>query len=148
MTNRIVQTEYDREMLSKLIDGQKIPFTVTITKGKRRSVEQNKLQRLWVNEISEQLGDMTPEEVRGYCKLTAGVPILRAENEAFCKAYDEIIKPMKYERKLKAMMEPLDMPITRIMTSKQKAKYLDEVCRHFAEKGVILTQPDEAMEAT
>jgi hypothetical protein len=96
-----------------------------------------------VNEIAEQLGDRTPEEVRGYCKLTIGVPILRAENEAFRERYDAIVKPLPYEQKLALMMEPLDFPITRLMSTKQATAYLDGVHRHFSEKGIVLTDPGD-----
>ena len=144
MTNRIIQTEDDRHMLVKLVEEHKMPFTASLTKGKRRSVAQNRLQRQWMNEISEQLEDMTPEEVRGYCKLTIGVAILKAEDEAFGAAYDRIVRPLPYESKLDIMRLPLDFPITRMMTTKQKTQYLDGVARHFGEKGVILTQPEDA----
>jgi len=142
MTTRIVENEYQLKMFLRFAENQKMPFTATVTPGKRRSVFQNRLQRLWMNEIAEQLGDMTPEETRGYCKLTIGVPILRAENEAFRLRYDEVVRPLSYEQKLAIMMEPLDMPITRFMTTAQKTKYLDGVSRHFAERGVVLTSPD------
>lgn len=145
MTSRIIKTEFGRETLIRFIQEQDLPFTITIAQGKRRSVEQNRLQRLWLNEISEQLGDQTPEEIRGYCKLTIGVPILRAENEAFRQKYDDVVKPLPYEHKLKIMMEPLDMPVTRIMTVAQKTQYLDGIIRHFAEKGVLLTVPDDML---
>ena len=81
MTTRFLETDHDRRMLIRFIEGQPLPLTVSVGKGGKRSLAQNKLQRLWINEISQQLGDMTPEEVRGYCKLTLGVPILRAERE-------------------------------------------------------------------
>ena len=143
MTTRVIGSETDRTALLKFIEGQALPFTVEIRKGKRRTLLQNKLQRLWLNEIAEQLGDRTPEEVRGYCKLTLGVPILRLENEAFCEKYDRLIKPMSYEAKLELMMEPMDFPITRLMTTNQKTRYLDAVARHFAERGVVLTSPNQ-----
>ena len=141
MTTRVVDSEYDRQMLLKLIAAHALPFTIEVVKGRRRSVEQNRLQRLWMNEIAEQKGDCTPEEIRGYCKLTIGVPILRAENELFCLRYDAVVKPLNYEQKLAIMMEPLDMPITRLMTTAQKTKYLDQVHRHFTEQGIVLTDP-------
>lgn len=144
MTDRIVDNERQRELLVRFVAAMGLPFTVTITAGRRRTVEQNRLQRLWMNEIAEQLEDQTPEQVRGYCKLTIGVPILRAENEAFCERYDAVVKPLPYEQKLAVMMEPLDMPITRYMTTVQKTKYLDGVYQHFAEKGLVLTLPDDA----
>lgn len=142
MTTRIVKSEQDRDLLLKLIKNQKLPFTVTIIRGAPRTVDQNKLQRLWVNEISEQLGDQTPEEVRGYCKLAIGVPILRAENEAFAAKYDAFIKPLPYEQKLAIMCEPLDLPITRLMTTKQLSKYLDTIYKMFTEQGLKLTDPN------
>lgn len=120
---------------------QKLPFTCTVTRGKKRSVEQNKLQRLLLNEIAEQLGDRTAEEVRAECKLTIGVPILRAENDDFCEKYDRIIRPLPYETKLELMAEPLDFPVTRLMTMDQKSRYLDAIYRTYSARGIELTEP-------
>ncbi len=141
--DRVVETEQDRAMLVRFIERQKLPFTASVTAGKHRTTAQNRLQRQWMQEIAQQLGDTTAEEIRGYCKLTIGVPILRAENEAFCARYDEIVKPLPYEQKLAMMMEPLDLPVTRIMTTKQKTAYLDGVLKHFAERGILLTVPED-----
>jgi hypothetical protein len=143
MVERIVKDEYDRDLLVKLIREQKLPFSITITRGRKRTIEQNRLQRLWCNEIAEQLGDQAPEEVRGYCKLHFGVPILRADNEAFCAQYDRIIKPLPYEQKLEIMQEPIDFPVTRLMKTFQKTDYLDHIHRHFAGKGLVLTLPPD-----
>lgn len=143
MSIRTVETEHDRAMLVRFIEGQKLPFIAELTPGKRRSVEQNKLQRKWMTEISEQLGDRTPEEVRAYCKLTIGVPILRAESELFREKYDAVVRPLSYEQKLAIMSEPLDMPITRLMTARQKHAYLDAIFQHFSEKGIVLTIPPD-----
>ena len=143
MVDRIIKDEVDLKLLLKFLQTQKLPFSVSIVKGKPRTVKQNKLQRLLLNEIAEQLGDQTPEEVRGYCKLTIGVPILRAENEAFRERYDAVVKPLSYEQKLSIMQEPLDMPITRLMSTDQKTRYIDGIYRHFCEKGIVLTVPKQ-----
>lgn len=140
---RSVETEQSRSMLIKLIEGRALPFTITMADGKRRSNDQNELQRLWVLEIAQQLGDRTPEQVRGYCKLHFGVPILRNENPTFKKEYDEVVRPMSYETKMKLMMEPFDFGITRLMNTRQKTAYLDDMHRHFTEQGVILTNPED-----
>ncbi len=144
MVTRTVKTEVDRALLLRFLKERKLPFTADIVTGRRRSVEQNRLQRLLINEIAEQLGDRTPEEVRGYCKLTMGVPILRAENEEFRAQYDKIVRPLPYSLKLALMMEPLDLPVTRIMNTEQKTRYLDAIYRHFGEQGVVLTVPEAA----
>lgn len=144
MVTRVIKSEQDLTLLFRFLKVQKRPFTVDITKGAHRSTDQNRLQRLWLNEAAEQLGDQTPEELRGYCKLRFGVPILRAENEGFRERYDAIVRPLSYEQKLALMMEPLDLPVTRLMRTEQKTRYLDAIAQHFAEQGVRLTVPEAA----
>lgn len=146
MTDRLIESDYDKKLLIRFIEQHPIPFVCSVTKGRRRSIEQNKLQRLWCNEIAQQTYQ-TPEEVRGYIKLTIGVPILRAESEAFRVKYDAVLKPLSYEQKIALMMEPLDLPVTRLFTSSQKAQFLDQVFRHFVDKGLELTRPEEIGEA-
>ena len=136
MTSRVITNTIDLAALVRFIETRPMPFTIEIVPGKRRSIEQNKLQRRVINTIAEQTGQ-TAEEVRGYCKLTIGVPILRAENELFALKYDATIKGLPYETKLAIMQEPLDLPITRLMTTPQKTRYLDGVMRHFSEQGVV-----------
>jgi hypothetical protein len=41
------------------------------------------------------------------------------------------------------MSEPLDMPVTRLMSTKQKHAYLDAIFQHFSEKGIVLTIPPD-----
>ncbi|WP_245462941.1 hypothetical protein [Mesorhizobium sp. M7D.F.Ca.US.005.01.1.1] len=130
-------------MLILFIQAQKLPFTATLAPGKHRTTAQNRLQRKWMTEIAEQMPDEKAEYWRGYCKLRFGVPMLRAENEEFRAKYDAVVKPLSYEQKIAIMSEPLDLPVTRIMTTKQKTAYLDEIFRHFSEQGVILTIPDD-----
>ena len=141
MVTRIIRTEADIALLVQYLRARKRPYTVDIVAGKHRTNEQNHLQRLWLNEAAEQLGDHTAEELRGICKLTFGVPILRAENTRFREAYDQHVKPLPYEQKVALMMEPLDFPVTRLMTTGQKTRYLDAIHRHFSGLGVALTEP-------
>jgi hypothetical protein len=142
MTTRYIETERDVTMLHRFIAVQKRPYTISISKGGKRSAAQNRLAHQWHKEAAEQLQDRSPDDVRAYCKLTFGVPILRTENEGFRAKYDEHVKGLPYETKLALMVEPFDFPVTRLMTVKQQTSYLDSVHKHFAEQGVILTDPD------
>ena len=141
MTSRTIRNEFDLRQLMELLRARKRPFAVTIKAGQIRSIEQNRLQRLWCNEVAEQLGDRTAEEVRGETKLRCGVPILRAEDEGFAESYDAKVKPLPYDTKLALMMEPLDLPITRLMSTDQKTRYLDAMHAHWSAQGVVLTEP-------
>lgn len=143
MTTRTLLNKSDRDGLIRLLETYSFPCTVTVKKGKDRTIEQNRLQRLWLNEAAEQLADETAEEKRAYCKLHFGVPILRAESEEFCAAYDRHIRPLSYETKLAFMSVPLDWPVTRLMTTKQTHDYLEQMRAHFEWQGVRLSIPDE-----
>lgn len=136
-----IRNAVDLSQAAQAVKSSGYPCTVTIERGKKRSVEQNRLQRLWLLEAQDQ-GDQTAEEYRAYCKLHFGVPILRAENYEFRGAYDRLIRPRPYEEKLELMMVPLDFPVTRLMTTKQKTEYLDAMYRHFLGLGFRMTEPD------
>ena len=143
MTTHIVRSAEDMERVARLVGNLKPPLTITVTSGASRSLEQNKLQRLWCMEAAEQLGDRTAEEIRGFCKLHYGVQIMREGHDDFRETYDRLIKPLPYETKLAYMMEPLDFPITRLMTVGEKSQYLDAMHKGLSELGVKLTEPSE-----
>lgn len=106
----------------------------------KRSLDQNRLQRLWCREAAAQ-GDMTEEEYRSHLKLHFGVPILRRDSEEYREAYDRILRPLPYEQKLAMMAQPLDWPVTRGMTKRQKTEYLDACWQHLTGLGFRLTDP-------
>lgn len=140
MVSRVIRDDGDLHRLLVLLRGKKKPFTVSIAQGVNRTLEQNKLQRLWLNEAAEQLGEPA-EDLRGYCKLHFGVPILRNENDIWRDGYDRVVKPLPYEHKLIIMKEPFSFPVTSQMTTKQKTAYFEAMLKHFAELGVTLTDP-------
>ncbi len=88
------------------------------------------------------VGDLTHADARAYNKLHFGVPILRAENEAFRLSYDRVMKHLEYETKLEAI-KAMDLPVTRLMLVKQMTAYMDAVSQHLTPQGVRLTHPDD-----
>lgn len=145
MTRRIVETEYERRQAIRFIEGHKLPMTIDIEAIGKRSARQNRLNRQWMLDIAGQMEGWSAEYTRGYCKLHFGVPILRADDEEFCREYDALVRPLPYEHKLKLMMVPFDFGVTRRMTKKQQTAYLDAVHRHFSEQGVALTDPGDLL---
>jgi len=141
MPTKIIREPIHVEALANMLRGRKLPITVTWTQGSPRSTAQNRLAQRWFTDIATQLGDQTHEDVRAECKLRFGVPILRAENEAFRISYDRVIKALPYEQKLDAI-KAFDMPVTRLMTVKQMTAFMDEMQRHWTAQGVRLTDPE------
>ena len=139
LTNRDVI----KQKICDEIDTSEEFLEITVQPAKNtRSLQQNRLQFTWHKEAGEQ-GDMTASEYRAYCKLHFGVPILRMEDDEFRAIYDEIIRPLAYEKKIALMIEPIDLPVTSRMTVKQKTQYLDKVNAFYASQGFRLTQPED-----
>ncbi len=141
MPTKIIREPIHVEALANMLRGRKLPITVTWTQGAPRSTAQNRLAQRWFTDIATQLGDQTHEDVRAECKLHFGVPILRAENEAFRLSYDRVIKALPYEEKL-AAIKAFDLPVTRLMNVKQMTAFMDEMQRHWSGQGVRLTDPE------
>ena len=144
MAHLIIQKAADMDALFTLFSSLKLPITVEWVQGRDRTPDQNRLQFLWAKEAAEQRGDMTADAVRCEWKLIYGVPILREDSPDFRAVYDEAIRPLPYEMKLKAMRF---IPVSSEMKVKQMVRYLDTIQRECAEQGIKLTDPDPDLAA-
>jgi hypothetical protein len=144
MPTKIIREPAHVDALAKMLTGRKLPITVTWAQGAPRTAAQNRLAQRWYTDVALQLGDMTHEEVRATCKLTIGVPILRAENEAFRLSYDRVMGGLTYEEKLRAIIA-FDLPVTRLMTTPQMTAFMDQMQRTCGAQGVRLTDPKSLM---
>jgi hypothetical protein len=149
VVQRHVETELQREAVLLQLKTQKLPYTIEIMKSSPRSLAQNRLQHTWLREIAEQWGDgqYTSEEVRGYCKLHYGVPILREDSAEYRAAYDKWVKPLSYEAKLAYMQVPFDFEVSRLFKTDQMTRYLDAIWTFAGEQGFVLTNPDDNLYA-
>ena len=109
--------------------------------NKDRGLALNALSHVWYAQIAAKLREDTAEQVKGYCKLRIGIPILR-EDQEFSEMYDRIFKPMDYETKLEIMSRPGLFDVTSIMKTPQMCLYLEQIQQHYADR-VQLHFPDE-----
>lgn len=141
MPTRIIRNPSHILALAGILGGLKLPLTVTWTQGAPRANAQNRLAQRWFTDISQQLGDMTHEDVRALCKLMFGVPILRNENEAFRVSYDKTMRLLTWEDRL-AAIKAFDLPVTRLMNAKQMSRFMDDMQQHWISQGIRLTDPE------
>lgn len=113
---------------------------LSIKTGKARSLDQNAISHAWYEQLARELREDDTLGWKCFCKLTIGVPIMRAEDEEFREAYDAVIKPLSYEKKLEAMKF---WPVTSIMTKPQLSQYLVDMQGEFAKRGVRLDFPED-----
>ena len=115
-------------------------FTVTINTGKKRTLNQNAISHAWYLQVSREEGEYTPENIKNLCKFHFGLPILRGEDEEYNSYCADVIDPLPYENKIKAMTY---MPVTSFMSTKQLSEYMEHVQRHYAGR-VNLEFPEES----
>ena len=128
----------DREKLRPLKQGQEVQVKITTEK---RSLSSNALSHQWYKDVADQTDEVV-EDVMCFCKLHYGVPILRAESDKFRDTYDSNIKDfLTYEQKLGAMSF---IAVTRLMNKGQMNRYLNDMQRDYATRGVILETPKDA----
>jgi hypothetical protein len=106
--------------------------------GTHRSLSQNAIIHTWYAQIARELREDDELGWKSFCKLHFGVPILRLDDE-FRDAYDAVIKPIDYEKKLIAMR---CWPVTSIMTKEQLSAYAEAMIDHFATLAIMLTFPE------
>lgn len=111
---------------------------LNVKTGQDRSLPQNAITHAWYGQMARELREDDALGWKCYCKLHHGVPILRAEDEEFHEAYDTVIKPLSYEKKIIAMR---CWPVTSLMTKDQLSRYGDAVQTDFAGRGVRLEYP-------
>jgi hypothetical protein len=140
MPSRVIKTDADFDALGHLLSSVKRPFTVEWRAGADRTLEQNSLMWKWAGEAAAQLGDRSADEAQREWKLTLGVPILRAENDAFRAFYDKALRGMGYHEKLAAMAF---VPVTSIMTVPQMRQLMDAIQQQAADNGLRLTSPEK-----
>lgn len=114
---------------------------VNATIGRKRSLNQNDIAAVWYQQLERELPEDDALGWKAYSKLHHGVPILRAEDADFRSMYDDALKGLTYEQKLKVMRV---LPVTSLMTKLQISKYLEAMQADFGNRGAWLAFPEIA----
>ena len=112
-------------------------LTVTIRHGKHRSIPQNSISHVWYQQVSRELREHTPEQIKCLCKYHFGIPILRGDETPvrlegemvdIGQIIDRCIEPLPYEDRIEAMRF---FPVTRLMNTQQLTEYLEAVQHNY-----------------
>lgn len=107
------------------------PFDETAS-DKRRSTRQNRLIYKLYQRIGKTLYGGDELHARRECKLKIGCGILYRERKDFAKTFDDVIRPLPHEIRLKAM----DLvEVSSIMTVKMGTEYIKSIIQQYSERG-------------
>ena len=101
---------------------------IDVRAHKNRSVEQNALSHAWYRQVAVTEKEYTEDEIKCFCKLRYGAPILRAEDADFNEVC-VVLDRLPYEERLKIMRR---IPVTSEMSTEQMSAYLERVQQHYA----------------
>lgn len=141
MPTMVIRDASHIEALGRRLSGRKLPLTVTWVQGAARSDLQNRLAQRWFTDISRQLGDQTHGEIRAFCKLHFGIPILRRDSEGMDLSFSASLDHLTHEQKL-VVIERLEIPVTRLMSLTQMTEFMDAMQHAWARQGIRLTDPE------
>lgn len=142
MATKILRQPEHIDALCDLLRARKLPLTVSWEQGAPDTKRQNRLAQRWHTDIARQAGDRTHEQVRAFCKIRFGRPILCKDNEAMRMSFDKAFGHLTHEDAL-VVMEALDIPVTRLMNKPQMTEYMARVEEFFRGQGFQLTNPDD-----
>lgn len=138
MATRILRDQSDLVGWGKFLAAHPLPATVSVTKGAKRSTQQNRTAALWYGQIAQEFGE-TQGAVKAQCKLRFGVPILERDNPAWVEKWQGFYAPLPYPARL-VLFEAI--PVTSVFTTRQMAEYMDAMQREYRSQGIALIDPE------
>ena len=103
-----------------------------------RSSKQNKMIHGLYGDIARNVDGQGIVDIKRYCKLHLGIPILRASDPKYLDWYDSSVKPLPYETKL-MLMDHLE--VTSLFTVGQGTEYITSILREYSSQGVHIPDP-------
>lgn len=138
----ILRGDAQRALAKKLIDGAPQDAVVYIGGAKdNRSDAQNRMIHKWFRDIEQQVEGESFYDIKAYCNLTYGRPILARDDPEWDAVFGFLFDVLTMEKKLKAVRK-LDVPFTRRMSVDQLSEYMDQMMRDYIEMGIRLTDPE------
>lgn len=138
MTARILRTDGDRIAWIRFLEAQTLPMTVSAEKGAKRSLPQNRTAALWYGQISADTWQ-SQAEVKAECKLRFGLPIMERDKPEWVAKWQPLYGPLPYAMKLR-LFEAI--PLTRLLSTRQMAEYMDAVQKEYRGQGIDLVDPE------
>ena len=142
MATRIIKNELQLAAWLDLLAAHKIPMTVSVVAGAKRSKQQNSTLHMWFGQIGKHTG-FTASEVKGTCKLDHGLSIMVRDNPAWVEKWQPFYDPLQRAGDREHLVRLFEiLPMTSLFSVKQMAELMDAVQVQYRGIGVYLTDPE------
>ena len=122
VTNDRTRDEFLAHASKLCEENQRVTFEY-FTKFDNRKQAQNRLAHKWYQEVADQGGEYTPQEVKCRAKHHFAVPILVVDDPVFAAAWEKAIQSFPtYESQCDELL--VFFPATSLMTVKQMTRFL------------------------
>lgn len=137
---RVIQSPDDYGRLQAFLANMPMPYTLTVSQGKGRTLSQNSLLHKWFGEIAKQRGDMSMTDIKGQAHRKFGLAI-RLRDEQFAYVWRRCSLGMNYEQQCKLLASGI-LSVSSAMTVKELTEYMDAMAADYRAEGVFLTDPE------
>ena len=144
MQRFIIHTKENRAQAVRAVQEIRAePLTVVEIKSYKsdRSLAQNRLLYLWLNELSKKSGNTVTWE-RGYYKHKFGVDILAETNDHIQPLVSALESEYKYEKLIEILGSDL-VAVTSQMNTRQMAEYLNHIELDSRTRSIALPYPED-----
>jgi len=137
---RVIETPQDATRFHAFLGDMPMPYTVTVAKGKGRTLSQNALLHKWFGEIAAQIGDLSMTDVKGQCHRKYGLAI-RLRDPQFAFVWKRASLGLSYEQQC-AFLASGVMNVSSAMLVSELSEYMEPMARDYRQMGVRLTDPE------
>ena len=142
MPTKIIKNELQLAAWLEMLSARKLPMTVSVVSGAKRSKQQNSTLHMWFGQIGAHMG-FTSSEVKGTCKLEHGLSIMVRDNPAWVEKWQPFYGPLQQAGNREHSVRLFEiLPMTSLFSVKQMTEFMEAVQVHYRSVGVYLTDPE------
>ena len=114
-----------------------------VEQGKKRSLSANNQQHLWYGQIAKSKGDVTPLEIKNWCKANIGLPIINNSAVHSDKMNFLLDKLDYYNHSYESQMKLIQcLEVTSLLNTAESKEYMENMIFYWNQNGVPIKFKD------
>ncbi len=116
---------------------------VLVERGKKRSISANNQQHLWYGQIAKAKGDVTPLDIKNWCKANISLPIINNSAIHGDKMSFLLDKLDYYNHSYESQMKLIQcLEVTSLFNTPESKEYMENMIFYWNDNGVPIKFKD------